>query len=636
MVITSEPINVDETLRRKREAIEKPGFRECGSFHDPDQIIRGYQTFWRDDFVIHEQVQNYKFAAYRVESDDLWLQDHIHTGETELKKDKNGKWVEAEYVIYPVENKTTELHQILLTDYPVRCNGLSEILAEIETKRPRWLYVSQEDIPILRVQIRIAISSWFLFVFEDPKIQERVAGLLGDVGTSGGGKKRFLSFLKQIAYRPIYMLNTNRIPSMYRLLDPWGYATLLIDEADQKDTGSDSEFIQYVNSRYDGTPIPRFNVRTQKNDVFRSFGLTAVALRRMPIDEGFTSRLVKTNATISPVELDEIAGVELYNDFEGIRRKLLYLRLKYYGKIKFVGRSGLPADHSWRGKETLTLFRMLSQIDESINQDIEDVSLSLTRRERENLAGTWDGLIINEVNGFINDEQCKPVEKKGSYYFIREWKEEGGEKRYSPLTLSTIAKNLGTSASDISRSLRPLKVEVFDRFRIDGIKRPARGVLSFRYLEDTDRIFQRYIPNYNHILKRLQKDGSIDSYEGEVTGNDPDVPLVPLHYMRRGVSNDQTNNNNSTYACRDGTSGTGGTDKVSNENVGKDAKDIIIEILNDHSHGLTGNGISQNWPNLQGPDPHDAFQIASDMVTEGLIRKVANLFFSLNKEGGTE
>lgn len=227
-----------------------------------------------------------------------------------------------------------------------------------------------------------------------------MAGLIGIGGMRGSGKKRFLTFMRQISYRPVYLLNTAKIPSLFRLFEPWGSASLCVDEADQKDTGSDSEIVQFLNGRYDGTPIPRYYSTIQRNEIFHSFGLTVVALRRMPKDEGLVLRLIKINATISPIELPELADSTMFDDFREIRNYLLYLRLKYYDKLKFINKTGLPVEHSGRGCEALTLIKTLSQIDQKLNELLYQFSEELTIREVISLSQTWDNIILNKIYNF--------------------------------------------------------------------------------------------------------------------------------------------------------------------------------------------------------------------------------------------
>ena len=505
---------------------------------------------------------------------------HFHTGEYTHGKNDGDPNLEIVYV--PLNNATVKTGQIVLPDKPDECHDLMGLISEIEEKTGKWLYVSPEELSIFKVQLRIGVASWFLFVYDDITIQERVGGLLGIVGTSGGGKKRWLTVLRQFAYRPIYLLNTIKIPSVFRMAEPWGSPTLLIDEADQRETGSESEWVQFINSRYDGTPIPRYNASTGKTEIFRSFGLTGLALRRMLKDEGTMGRMTKINATISPLALPEVAGNDIFEEFKNIRNKLFYLRLKYYGKLKFIGTSGLPADQSWRGKETLTLFRVMEQIDPEISKDIAQVSKSLTNRETQNLSQTWDGLIINEIYAFISDEKATHEKRQLGHYYYSTWIDKEGKERRSYLNLKYLAERLGTTASDIQRSMVQFKISTYERFRPEGSTKAQRGILMFAFPNDTDRVFMRYVPGYAHellelerIQKTLPKERDGDSKISKSDdGSVPLIPLVPPHE----IPNDFFNNNNMDIYMP-GTSGTAGT-QTSSESLSKNDPETLKSPLN--------------------------------------------------------
>jgi hypothetical protein len=300
-------------------------------------------------------------------------------------------------------------------------------------------------------------------------------------------------------------LNTTRVPSLFRLVEPWGSATLCVDEADQKDTGSDSEIVQFLNGRYDGTPIPRYNSTIQRNEIFRSFGLTVVALRRMPKDEGLVSRLIKINATISPIELPEVADISMSDDFKEIRNYLLYLRLKYYNKLKFINKTNLPVEHSWRGREALTLIKTLSLIDSKLNDLLYQFSEELTRREVINLSQTWDGVILNEIYNFITDENVNAELRQNGIVFYKEYNNKNGEMKIYPLSLHYLSEKLMEGASEIKRSLVQFKIDIIERAYLNGGR--FRGILFFKYPVDIERIFMRYVPEYDkgYILNIFNK-----------------------------------------------------------------------------------------------------------------------------------
>ena len=492
------------------------------------------KTFFIDNGKIVEQVADLRFVVYDTK-----------TGETDFVNFyPSDNVIDGKQVIYiPLNNQTITYGQITLPDAPWLPENdypITFILNEIIKRAKKYLYIAPEEETMFKIQVLIAISSWFLDSIFPLSTPEKVAGLIGIVGTSGGGKKRFLTLMRQIAYRPVYVLNTTKIPSLFRLVEPWGSATLCVDEADQKDTGSDSEIVQFLNGRYDGTPIPRYNSTIQRNEIFRSFGLTVVALRRMPKDEGLVSRLIKINATISPIELPEVADATMSDDFREIRNYLLYLRLKYYDKLKFINKTGLPVEHSWRGREALTLIKTLAQIDPKLNDVLYQFSEELTRREVINLSQTWDGVILNEIYNFIIDENVNSELMQNGIIFYKEYHNKNDEIKFYPLNLSYLSEKLREGASEIKRSLVQFKIDVIERAYLNGGR--FRGILLFRYPTDINRIFMRYVPEYEkgYILNVFDKLKYVQSTLDQNGTHGPDGTPI---YVSEGSINNNINNN---------------------------------------------------------------------------------------------
>jgi len=497
-------------------------------------FIHIHRTFFIDGTKIVEQVAGLRYVVYDTK-----------TGETDfVNYYPSEEVIDGKQVVYmPLDNATITYGQITLADapwLPENNYSITFILDEIIKRAEKYLYIAPEEKTVFKIQVLLAMSSWFLDSIFPLSAPEKVAGLIGIVGTSGGGKKRFLTLMRQIAYRPVYVLNTTKIPSLFRLVEPWGSATLCVDEADQKDTGSDSEIVQFLNGRYDGTPIPRYNSTIQRNEIFRSFGLTVVALRRMPKDEGLVSRLIKINATISPIELPEVADATMSDDFREIRNYLLYLRLKYYDKLKFINKTGLPVEHSWRGREALTLIKTLAQIDPKLNDVLYQFSEELTRREVINLSQTWDGVILNEIYNFIIDENVNSELMQNGIIFYKEYHNKNDEIKFYPLNLSYLSEKLREGASEIKRSLVQFKIDVIERAYLNGGR--FRGILLFRYPTDINRIFMRYVPEYEkgYILNVFDKLKYVQSTLDQNGTHGPDGTPI---YVSEGSTTNNINNN---------------------------------------------------------------------------------------------
>ena len=510
--------------------------------HEPvGEVELEETTFHREGSTVYEQVDARQF----VKSD-------LETGEWEMvpsfvlrkeERSERGKTVEVTVLGVPLMTKHLETGQMLLAEKPVPAEGghpLTDIVKEIEQKMPKWIHIDPKEMLAFMVQLRIAIASWFLFVFDDPHIMERAAGLNAVLGPSGSGKKRWATMMMSVAYRPIRILSTLKIPSIFRLAEPWKTPTLVIEEADQKLSDSTAEFIQFVNGRFDGIPISRYNSATGKNESLASFGLTCLVLRRGLEDEGATNRTTGMTSAPSPVPLPEIAGPDVYADFAEIRNRLLWLRLKYMSKLRFVGTSDLPIEDSWRVRESLVLFRLLEQIDPSIAPDLRTISKELTLREVASNANTFDGAILNELHDYMTGKDVEVKRYANRIYFCRTVvKGEGVEEKERTYPLSThyLAQKFNIPDRVMLNDLKPFGITT-DRLTVGG--RQTKGILMFESIESITKFFRRYVVNcdttqLNALSSVLQP---IDNFHGADHKADKadkaDMSCLPL----KGVQGD--------------------------------------------------------------------------------------------------
>ncbi len=472
----------------------------------------------------YEQIEGEAFVKWNLKTGEFEIVNSF-TIDTKMKKEKK-EIITVTVVGIPVRDKCVQNGQIILPKAPIPTDNseLSSIVAEIVSKTPAWLFINEDERVIFEVQVRIAITSWFQYVFDDPHIPERVGGAIGILGSSGSGKKRWGSIIQAISYRGLRIMGTNRVPSVYRLAEIWGQPTLIFEEADQKDTSSAADFIQFYNARYDGIPISRYNTMTGKVDQIYSFGLSALILRRPLEDEGATNRTVWLHSKASKVELPEVAGPDMYEEFADIRARLLYLRLANMGKLKFTGKSDLPVEDSWRVRESLTLFRLLSQLDPNVAEDLNDISKKLTEREVAANSMTWDGIVLGEIYDFLQRDDVVTGNRKGLLYAYKTTKNDKGEALPSyPLTSQDLAKRFDQSVRSIISTIRQFGITT-DRIRIGN--RLWKGVL---FISDRDELiyqFKRYVPNFDGSL--LQKfTHQLEKYQDSV----PDVPDVPGEWL---------------------------------------------------------------------------------------------------------
>ncbi len=396
----------------------------------------------------------------------------------------------------PRTDRVLTAKMVRLPGRPIQCDSIIDILGDIG--RIGDCILDTRDPETLQLQIRLCLSSWFLDSFyRNEKLLEKVAPLVTVEGGSGTGKKRWYTFLRAISYRPVHILKGNTVPSIVRTVEPWN-ASLFVNEADMANSDSENDLVQLYNGRYDGEPIPKYNAETREVDVLKSFGLTALALRRQPRDEGIVSRRINLESVEAQKDVPEIVDEKFFDETQTIQDRMLFLRLKYFDMIKFDNRSGLPVDDNWRVKEVLVVYKILGQIDQAALQDLKELSARMTAKQVRDNSNTWDGAILNIVYSFVTDEDAvfRPFRGKGvtPLKMIETTdKERNPDEKEIPLTSKLIADQLKTTSTEITRCLRPHKVEV----QLDRINGKVRRVLVITDPKYLARMFKKYVVEFD-------------------------------------------------------------------------------------------------------------------------------------------
>jgi hypothetical protein len=168
-----------------------------------------------------------------------------------------------------------------------------------------WLYDSFNTVPYLR--------------------------MLGDAGT---GKSRFIQVVGAMCYRPTFVTGAATVSPIFRILDRYG-GTLILDEADYKNSDESADIIKILNTGYQ--KIQGVVLRSgDKNagfmpEVFRCFGPKVIATRKRFFDWALESRCL-TNEAGGPTTRTDIP-IDLPRDFwrseaVAVRNALLRYRLE--------------------------------------------------------------------------------------------------------------------------------------------------------------------------------------------------------------------------------------------------------------------------------------------------------------------
>ncbi len=357
---------------------------------------------------------------------------------------------------------------------------------------------------IFRMCVRGGLVSWILGpIFEWS--MEKYASAYPTTGPSESGKGRYLTVCRFLFYRALFFLKTTRVPSLFRAVDPW-QATLILDEADVRNSMETAEFVQFLNARAVGSVIPRFSTELGMNQYFLSFGNTVLALRKPFNDDGFNSRAVPLRAeATSKNEVPLVPPPDWLKRGRALLRKLLLWRFRhltriYRGELRLPTRLDLDGVQSFRVREAFLVLKALAEEEPSLIEDMASIAKELDQRLVAERASSAEGLILNVVYGHLADQDHEPIVDGMGYKLERVRtgpKKDGANSKElelrEPLTLRSVAKSLGDafSPSQIAGYWRGLGQDTKGRDRYG--KRLFRGILLVKDPNRLDREFRKFV-----------------------------------------------------------------------------------------------------------------------------------------------
>jgi len=257
------------------------------------------------------------------------------------------------------------------------------------------------------------------------------------IGDWGSGKTRFLDVVGRVCFRPIFASGATTPSPVFRILDKF-QGTLVLDEADFKDSSAWVEMVKILNNGY----RPNFPVlRSDKEDGkwyphgYQVFGPKLIATRSTFKDEALESRCL--TAEMMPLTRQEIPRVlppSFGAEVGRLRSKLLTFRLANLLKLKgrTFGNELLEPNLQPRLQEILIPLKAMVNGDramaESLSAFIHRLQETLFSRRRESALGRVLAAIIelhgegaeltirgitDKVNEMDNDAPALTSEKVG-------------------------------------------------------------------------------------------------------------------------------------------------------------------------------------------------------------------------------
>ncbi len=158
--------------------------------------------------------------------------------------------------------------------------------------------------------------------------------VIGDWGT---GKTRFLQVAGAVCFRPIFASGATTPAPIFRILEQFR-GTLVLDEADFKDSAAWTEMVKLLNNGYrPGMPVLRADKENGKwyPRSYQVFGPKLISTRFPFKDEALESRCLTSE--MLPLTRDDIPRVlppSFDNEVNDLRSKLLTFRLANLTRLK--------------------------------------------------------------------------------------------------------------------------------------------------------------------------------------------------------------------------------------------------------------------------------------------------------------
>jgi len=418
----TQPRREKTTAVDKRERVEK-------SFHEEGGIL--YEQIYRDGACL--------FLRYDPATEATAIVSEVVGGGTDGTDGTDG----TGYCVVPISGEEIELGAVRLPSGIEEYGDTPTLLAEIEEYIYRYLDVSDSYRKFAAYYI---LLSWLYDRFN-------TLPYLRALGDTGCGKSRFLDVIGGLCYKAISASGCITPAPIYRMLRRWG-GTLILDEADMKDSDEYNEVVTILNCGFErGRPVMRA-VKDDPEDVrvLPVYGPKVFATRRHFRDNALEARcltevMIETTRTDIPAVLVE----QFYKEQAALRNKLLLFRLRNYFRVKPEAAAGVDlGDIEPRLRQISEAFiSLLANQPEAL----EDYRRFIRRHQQELIeqrAATTAGQVVQGLFARLEQMGLNPVPSVPSVPSVP------GGGYLVPISAKDIAEDLHLEASVVGRVLKEL------------------------------------------------------------------------------------------------------------------------------------------------------------------------------------
>lgn len=276
-------------------------------------LIREQSFHESEDYIYEEIVQGEKamFVAFNKQTGEVGYQPSIEY---------------PEFAIVPIYSMEITEHAVTLPTGVDEYGSSLDLVEEIKKHIKEYVDISPTT---------LEFATWYVMM---SWVYDRLATLsyLRFSGDTGTGKSRSLDVIGKLCYKPMMMAGAVTPAPIYRLIRKFR-GTLILEEADFRDTTEKSEVVTILNSGFEKfRPVIRCSHDNPENlEILPCYGPKVFATRYSFSDIALEARCLSfTMEETDREDIPPILGDKFYDKTEKLRRKLLLWRLRNMLKIK--------------------------------------------------------------------------------------------------------------------------------------------------------------------------------------------------------------------------------------------------------------------------------------------------------------
>jgi len=434
----------NRSLPAARKLIEAHGLGQLNVTEVIDDY-EGYKAWVEEQEDVVEYDKGDTIYTSMVSNDKLHEQIIDDTGEGKYVYLNDGSTktidkIEHDGICYlPIVDDATKERAVLLPSDIGEYESVEKLIEEIQEHIKKYLDVSPDYVVFASYYV---LLSW---------VYDRLNTLpyLRALGDTGTGKSRFLRILGGLCYKPIIVSGAITPAPIYRLIKRWK-GTLVIDEADFKDSGEKNEVITILNCGFErDKPVVRCEKDNPDNvQILPTFSPKVIATRQTFKDKALESRcLTEIMKQTKRRNLPRILLDDFYADEMKLRNKLLRFRFDYYDKIDVNEIKNIDLGKLEPRLEQATIsFAVLFYNIPEVFDKFKTFLVGYQQDLIEERATSYDGQIITALLNMI-EEGAKEVTPADIVEVLKEDKFDTTAavvgKHLKALGIKTVAKKIG-------------------------------------------------------------------------------------------------------------------------------------------------------------------------------------------------